>query len=419
MTDMTARTLHLVPRSAPGAVVFDPANFTPYYVDALCTGFRRLGVRAQVISSPPLFETVDPAGRYEVERCFFPSLGGPLGRLLRRRTRLRQVVKALGYPLGLWRTWRLLRTESPGVLHVQWALLPLLDGLLARALRARGWRVVYTVHDPLPEPDRLLAARHQRCLLSQVDACIVHTPALERSLVASYPELTGRVRVIPHGGVPEPLPTEADRASARLRLGLAPSGPLLLLFGMLKPYKGLDDLLLAMPVVLARFPSCRLLVAGEPLMPMAPIHQQIERLGLQRAVTLRPAFVPQEQVAAYFTAADLVLAPYREIAASGVVVTAQGYARAVVVTRVGGLPEFVEPDNCGLVVPPRDPGALAEAICRALADPEELARMGQRAHRRIAADHDWTDVARKTLALYQALPLTATPGAPACQSNAR
>jgi glycosyltransferase involved in cell wall biosynthesis len=154
-------------------------------------------------------------------------------------------------------------------------------------------------------------------------------------------------------------------------------------------------------------------------MPMAPIHQQIERLGLQRAVTLRPAFVPQEQVAAYFTAADLVLAPYREIAASGVVVTAQGYARAVVVTRVGGLPEFVEPDNCGLVVPPRDPGALAEAICRALADPEELIRMGQRAHRRIAADHDWTDVARKTLALYQALPLTATPGAPACQSNAR
>ena len=60
-----------------------------------------------------------------------------------------------------------------------------------------------------------------------------------------------------------------------------------------------------------------------------------------------------------------------------------------------------------------------DSFCRALADPEELTRMGQRGHRRIAADHDWTDVARKTLALYQALPLTSTPGVPACRSNAR
>ena len=134
---------------------------------------------------------------------------------------------------------------------------------------------------------------------------------------------------------------------------------------------------------------------------------------------LRPSFIPQPEVAAYFTAADLVLAPYREIAASGGVVTAQGHARAVVVTRVGGLPEFVEPDSCGLVVPPRDPDALAEAICRALADPGELTRMGERAHRRIATDHDWTDVARKTLALYQAVQLTALSSTSACQPSAR
>jgi glycosyltransferase involved in cell wall biosynthesis len=419
VTAMAARTLHLVPRVAPVVVLLDPGNFTPYYVDALCVGLHRLGLRTRVIASPPLFDAVDPAGRYPVEHCFFPSLAGRLGRLLRRRTRLRQVVKAIGYPAGVWRTWRLLRREPAGVLHVQWALVPLLDGLLARALRARGWRVVYTVHDPLPGPERPLAARHQRCLLPHVDALIVHTPSLEQALVASYPELAGRVQVIPHGGVPEPLPTEADRARARLRLGLEPDGPLLLLFGMLKPYKGIEDLLAALPAVLARMPRCRLVVAGEPLMPMQPVEQQIDRLGLRHAVTLRPAFVPQDQVAAYFTAADLVLAPYREIAASGVVVTAQGHARAVVVTRVGGLPEFVEPDSCGLVVPPRDPAALAEAICRALADPDELARMGQRARHRIAADHDWTDVARKTLALYQAVPLTSNPGAPSCRSSAR
>jgi glycosyltransferase involved in cell wall biosynthesis len=419
LTAVTARPLDLVPRVAPGVVQLDPGNFTPYYVDALCTSFRGLEVRARVISSPPLFDAVDPAGRYQVEYCFFPSLGGRLGRLLRRRTRLRQVVKAIGYPAGIWRTWRVLRKEPAGVLHVQWALIPFLDGLLVRALRARGWRIVYTVHDLLPGPDRPLAARHQRCLLSQVHGLIVHTPSLERRLVASYPEVAGRVNVIPHGGVPEPVPTETERASARLHLRLPADGPLLLLFGMLKAYKGIEDLLTAMPAVHARFPRCRLVVAGEPLMPMQPLEQQIERLGIRDVVILRPSFIPQAEVAAYFTAADLVLAPYREIAASGVVVTAQGHARAVVVTRVGGLPEFVEPDSCGLVVPPRDPDALAEAICRALADPEELTRMGERAHRRIATDHDWTDVARKTLALYQAVQLTALSSTSACQPSAR
>ncbi len=408
-----------MPPVAPDAVVLDPGNFTPYYVDALCGGFRRLGLRTQVITSPPLFDSVDPKGRYDVAYCFFPSLGGRLGGLLRRRTHLRQMLKAISYPSGVWRSWRLLRKEPPGVLHVQWALLPLLDGLLSRALRARGWRIVYTVHDPLPAPDRPLAARHVRCFLSSVHALIVHTPSLERSLITSYPEVAGRVTVIPHGGVPEPLPTDADRVSARLRLGLPADGPLLLLFGMLKPYKGLEDLLRAMPAVLVRFPRCRLVVAGEPLMPMQPVEQQIERLGIRHVVILRPSFIPQDEVAAYFTAADLVLAPYREIAASGVVVTAQGHARAVVVTRVGGLPEFVEPDSCGLVVPPRDPASLAEAICRALADPEELTRMGERARQRIATDHDWTDVARKTLALYDAVRLTSPSGSPACQSSAR
>lgn len=416
---MAPRALRLVPRVGPVPVLLDPGNFTPYYSDALCGGFKRLGVTSRVISSPPLFDAVDPEGRYEVSHCFFRTLAGPMGRLLRRRTRLRQVVKALVYPAGVWRTWRLLRGQRAGVLHLQWALVPLLDGWLARALRARGWRVVYTIHDPLPGPERRLAAWHQRRLLPQVDALIVHTPSLEESLVAAYPELAGRVRVIPHGGAPEPLPTEADRATARARLQLPGGGPLLLLFGMLKPYKGLEDLLHAMPWVLDRFPRCRLVVAGEPLMPMQPIHEQIARLGLGQAVILRLGFVPQDQVASYFVAADLVVAPYRDIAASGVVVMAQGHARAVVVSRVGGLPEFVEADRCGLVAPPRDPRALADVLCHALADPDELARMGQRARRRIASHHDWADVARMTLTLYQSLPLTGTSEAAACRTSAR
>lgn len=387
--------------TASGAVIMgDPGNFTPYYIDSLCRGLADLGVPTRVVASPPLFEPVDPEGRYAIDRLFSPSLRGPVARLTRRRHRLRQALKAIGYPLGLWRTWRALRARPASVFHVHWALVPALDALLLAALRKRGWRVAYTVHDPLPPAGRLAHRQYAR-LLSRVDAAIVHTPQLGRQLLADYPNLAGRVHVVPHGGNALPALTAADRAQARARLGLEADRPVLLFFGMIKPYKGLEFLLEAMPGILAAFPRAALLVAGEALMPMRPIHERIERLGLHGAVRLRESFVPQEETPLYFAAADLLVAPYTEIAASGVVAQAQTYGLPAVVTRVGALPDFVEPEACGFVVPPRSPEALGDAIRRALADPAALAEMGRRARHRIGRDHDWGAVARHTLAVYQ------------------
>ncbi|MFI5376496.1 MAG: glycosyltransferase family 4 protein [Candidatus Rokuibacteriota bacterium] len=391
-------------RSGPGVVMYDPGNFTPYYLDSLCRSLGELGASPRVISSPPLFEPVDPGGRYEIDRLFFRLMSGPLARLTRGRTRLRQAIKALGYPAGLWRTWRTLRSRPPGVFHLHWALLPWLDGMLLRGLRGRGWRIVYTVHDPLPDSRRRVAHAQYEWLLSHVDAAIVHTPHLGRQLVGAYPTVGARVHVVPHGGSAVPPPTEADRARARAHLDLEPDRPVLLFFGMIKPYKGLEFLLEAMPGVLAAFPRAVLLIAGEPLMPMRPIRERIERLGLHDSVRLRDSFIPQDEVPLYFAAADALIAPYVDIAASGVVAQAQAFGRAAVVTRVGGLPEFVEPDRCGFVVPPRSPDALAAAIRQALADPHALAEMGRRASRRIGREHDWSDVARQTLAVYRRQP---------------
>ncbi len=393
--------------TVPNATMFDPGNFTPYYIDSLCGSLRDIGLGIRVITSPPLFEPVDPAGRYQIECLFFPLLNGRMKTLVRRRTRLRQAVKAVCYPAGIWRTWRRLRSSAPGVLHLHWTLLPLLDGLLVRALKTRGWRAVYTVHDPLPGPDRRLARRQYQWLLSSIDALIVHTPHLAHQLVSAYSEVGARVHVIPHGGTAQPRLSDADRTRARQSLGLEVDRPVLLFFGMIKPYKGVEYLLAAMPSVLAAFPRAVLVIAGEPLMPLHPIEEQIERRHLRDSVVLRPSFIPQDEVPRYFAAADLLVAPYIEIAASGVVAMAQGYGLPAVVTRVGGLPEFVEQDGSGFVVPPRSPEALADAICRALGDPKGLAEMGRRAWQRIGRHNAWSEVARQTLELYRS---TAGPG---------
>lgn len=381
--------------------MLDPGNFVPYYVDHLCRSLREeLDLTVRVITSPPLFERVDPAGLYEVDQLFFPWLDDRRSALLRRRRRLRQALKATSYPAGLLRTWRALGSGPAGMLHVQWAPAPALDNILVRALKDRGWHVIYTAHDAVPEPNRVAHRAHGR-LLGLADEVIVHTNQQARQVVGVYAEVASRLHVIAHGGDVFPLPTAAERVQVRRRLGVEAARPLLLHFGMIKPYKGLDYLVAAMPDVLARFPSALLVIAGEPLMPLGPLRRQIARLGLEGAVSLRPRFVPTHEVPRYMRAADLLIAPYVQIGASGVVLLAQGHGCPVIVTRVGGLPEFVERDQSGFVVPKRSPAALADAICRGLANPEALAEMGWRGWSRMGSENKWSDVARQTFELYR------------------
>ena len=387
-------------------VMFDPGCFIPYYVDSLCRSLAALGARVRVVTSPPLFEAVESDGSYEVDRFFFPFLRGIVRDTVRHHARIRQALKGLSYPLGLFRTWRALRSGAPGVFHLQWAPFPLLDRLLVGALKARGWRVVFTQHDQLPAASRRARRRHHVELLRLSDTVIVHTLNQHDELASAVPDLIDRIHVIAHGGTRSALPTADVRARCRARLGVESDRPVILFFGLIKPYKGLDRLVAAMASVVAEHPRTLLLVAGEPLMPLDEIERQIDELGLRQNVSMRLGFVPSHDVPVYLGAADLLVTPYLSIGASGVLVMAQEHGLPAVVTRVGGLPEFVEPDDCGFVVPADDFVALADAIRRALLDRTALAQMGERAWRRIARDSAWSDVAERTLAVYE------TPAAP-------
>jgi glycosyltransferase involved in cell wall biosynthesis len=389
-------------RAGRRIVLFDPGSVVPYYIDSLCRGLDDLGARARVVSSPPLFEPVESDGTYDVDQRFFPVLRGVARDLLRRRRTLRSVLESLAYPLGLIRTWRALRDGEAGVFHLQWSRAPRLDGLLVRALKARGWRIVLTEHEPPPFHARREQFLRQRGLLRMCDAVIVHTAHQYEELASVAPELTQRIHVIAHGGTRAPVPDAMGRARCRERIGVDPERPLILFLGLIKPHKGLEFLVAAMPRVLESHPDALLLVAGEPMMPLDLLDLQIEALELANHVSLRLGFVPSAEVSAYLHAADLLVAPYVHVGASGVVAMAHGHGLPTVVTSVGGLPEFVEPEDAWLVVPPRSKDAIGEVICAALADREELARVGERARRRLARENDWADVAGRTLALYEA-----------------
>ncbi|MEE9162604.1 MAG: glycosyltransferase [Candidatus Neomarinimicrobiota bacterium] len=156
-------------------------------------------------------------------------------------------------------------------------------------------------------------------------------------------------------------------ASKRL-LGVPEEMPVILFFGLVRPYKGLGQLLEAARELLRRGARFHLRVAGEFYQGYRQAAQQVTDWGLAEHVTLEDRFVPDGEVAAYFSAADVVVLPYLSATQSGVVQIAYQFERPVVVTDVGGLPETVTEGETGFVVPTGDSGALADILAGNLPD---------------------------------------------------
>jgi len=153
------------------------------------------------------------------------------------------------------------------------------------------------------------------------------------------------------------LPSE----EARQRLGLDPVTPVALFFGFVRAYKGLRFLLEAMPEVLTQV-DVHLLIVGEFWDDKQEYLQIVNRLCLGGAVTIVDQYVPNEEIALYFSAADVVVLPYLDVTQSAVLQLAYGFGKPVIATMVGGLPDMVEHEQTGLIVQPASSTALAAAL---------------------------------------------------------
>jgi glycosyltransferase involved in cell wall biosynthesis len=251
----------------------------------------------------------------------------------------------------------------------------------------------------------------RRWLYRAADALIVHSEANRRTAV-SLGAPAERLRVLPLGGQGRFHGACLAREDARIRLGLDPHDPLALFFGLIKPYKGLRVLLRSMPSVRTRVPHAHLLVAGAPMEPLATTLRLIAELGLEEDVTLHARYIPSDLVATYFSAADVVVLPYLDVSLSAVLVTAYEYARPVIVTAVGGLPELVEEGKTGLTVRAGDVPALAGALAALLEDLPRCRKMGEQARRLAEARHAWPVIAGRTAEVYEQVWRERTPKDP-------
>lgn len=154
----------------------------------------------------------------------------------------------------------------------------------------------------------------------------------------------------------------ADFLKSREKLGISSSSKVLLFFGYVRKYKGLDLLIDALPLVKKEYPDTKLLIVGEFYDNPSVYTEKIKSLGLENDVVLINRFVPNEEVAQFYEASDVVVLPYRSATQSGILNVAYGFFKPAVVTNVGGLSEFVKNGETGIIVKPDSPEEIYKGI---------------------------------------------------------
>ena len=296
------------------------------------------------------------------------------------------------------------------VLHAQWWSLPLLPVYLvvAAGFRLRGKPVVITIHNVVPHEPSFWFSISSRMLYKLGQHFIVHSQQNKQQLMAEYAIPEERISVIAHGPLELFTASRQSAQEARQQLGLKAGHDCLLLFGAIRPYKGIDTALQALALVIKQRPQVQLLIAGKLWGDWTPYARLIEKLRLKKHVITHLDYIPTHQVGAYFQAADLVLLPYHHFdSQSGIGSAALAFEKPLIVSDTGGLPELVALQQAQ-IVPPKDARALADAILWALQQPQHLEQMQKNA-KQVRKSTAWPHIAQETSTIYQQFQDKITP----------
>ncbi len=222
-----------------------------------------------------------------------------------------------------------------------------------------GIRIIVLLHNFSSHESFFFDSFMRRLLRAFADGFVTLSHAVSEEVRVAMPEIP----VLPlFHPLYEPEGEACSMPDARRALHLADDSPVLLFFGYVRRYKGLDMLLHAMPDILQKNPALRLVVAGQFFQPLKIYKEMIEQLGIGGSVDLYPEYVSPERTALFFAAADAVVLPYRSATQSGVLQLAYGHGLPVIVTPAGALPEMVRQGETGFVASDCSSEGISEAV---------------------------------------------------------
>jgi glycosyltransferase involved in cell wall biosynthesis len=285
----------------------------------------------------------------------------------------------------------IIKDIQPDVLHVQETNDPWYDSTL---LFNKMPPLVTTIHDIFRHPgDNITTFGSEytrRIGFYRSQQLIVHTHQLKNILIEEFRIPQERVNVLPHGELGS---LYQRRGSQNIQVREPYT---LLFFGRILPYKGLKYLLEAMPLIAESIPEVKLIIAGRG----QNIRQYFPNGYDEKRYEIINDFIPIEEVGNLFQRSTVTVLPYIEASQSGVAALSYGMGTLVVASEVGGLSEIVQHKKDGLLVPPRDVQALADAIICLLSDRSLQQRMQAAALDRCQQDLNWSNIAEQTAQIY-------------------
>jgi glycosyltransferase involved in cell wall biosynthesis len=352
--------------------LIDPSADVLFYDHALAAALARQGADVHLLTSRFVHGPVAAPDGFEVSEPFYRA--GT--RWAARRARLRRVLKGAEHVPGMIAQRR--RAGAADVGHWQWLWL---EQISARLVPRRPPQVL-TLHNVIRR-----GGRPTGHLTGAFDAVIVHTRYGAELLGGG-----GNVHVIPCGAF-EHLTSQPGERPLPPELA-AVEGPVVLAFGVVRDYKGIDVLVEAFRDV----PGAELWVVGRPL---GVSMERLRALAPAGRVRFVDRYVSDAELPAYFRRADVVALPHRSVDISGVLFTGLAFHKAMVLSDVGGFSEVVHDHGAGVLVRPDDPPALAAALNELIADPGRREELERRAAAAAAGAYSWDQVAARTLDVYR------------------
>jgi glycosyltransferase involved in cell wall biosynthesis len=361
--------------------VVDPSAFSRPYDHALSEALASHGLQIELITSSFAYGEVPPPDGYTVLELFYRRAVGAPG------SRLRTAAKLAQHAPDMLRYRRIARQAD--VVHFQWLPVQWLDSHL---LPDRP--VVLTAHDLLPREARPSQVRGQRRIYGTVDAVIAHSAYGRRQLTEVIGVDPAKVHVVHHGAFDYLTNLESERPLPAELAGV--EVPVVLFFGLLRPYKGLEMLLQAWRDI----GNAELWIVGRPRVALGPL-----KAIAPQGVRFIPRFIQDSELPAYFRRADVVVLPYgrtERFDFSGVLATALAFGRPVLASDVGGFSEVADSGGAQLV-PPGDPAALHDALAGLVDDRDRRERLAAGARAAAAGPFSWDEAASRTLKIYRAI----------------
>jgi len=272
-------------------------------------------------------------------------------------------------PITWWEVYRRVKREAPDLVIIPWwtSFWTIQFWTIATLVkRFSSAKILFICHNVVDHEHHVFAKRCARAVLSKGDHFFVHSENDARRLKQLLP--TAETTHAFHPIYDFFKNGTLSKTEARSRLGL--EGDSILFFGFIRPYKGVDHLLTAMPLILKQ-KRVTLLIVGEFWDGREAFAKKIRNLGLEDAVRVVDKYIPNEEVGLYFSAANLVVLPYVSGTGSGVIQIANALEKPVVATRIGSLAEVVEDGKTGYLVNPGDSKALAAAVIRFFEEEKE------------------------------------------------